>query len=184
MGEFDLHKAIRSRSFGGVKVSIMGDLNTLNHFMGLDGKISKAITQAQNKFMVKYKRALIKNFIEGGASIGILQNEDRYLKRKLARGYDGLPGNLTHSLRESITIMKKGNVSFVGIPRGTHRVHSYGGIKNGGYTVDEYAELLENGSTRQPARPFFSNTFRMTMGGSKDLGLFIRRSIAQRLRLL
>lgn len=182
MAGFDLHTALRSRSYRGVKVSVLGDLNTLDYFMGLGGRVGRAVTAAQGKFMEKYRRTLIKNFIEGGASIGIIQNDDRYLKRKLANGYDGLPGNLTHSLRESIAVIRKGGVAFVGIPRGTHRRYNPKGIKSEEYTVDEYAELLENGSTKQPPRPFFRNTFN-AMGGANGLGSFIRRSIAQRLRV-
>ena len=99
-----------------------------------------------------------------------------------------MPGNLTHSLRESITIMNKGKQAFVGIPRNTPRkvipIHVMGGKSAAHYTVDEYAEILENGNSKQPARPFFKDTFKKTMGGTNELGKFIRRSIAQRLKRL
>ena len=183
----DSHRTIISRSYRGLKIGIDGDLNTINRFMNLDNKIGAAVMAAQNRFMEEYKRALIRNLVEGGASIGIIQDSSFFISKKLKHGFPGTTGNMAGNLKGSITITKKRNIAFVGVPRNTTRRHSASSIMGNKsameYTVDEYAEMLERGSSKQPARPFFSNTFTMTMGGTRGLNRFIRKSIAQRLRI-
>lgn len=182
------HRTLVSRSYRGLKVEVVkGSLNTLNYFMGLDNKIGAAVRAAQNRFMLEYRRALVKNLIEGGGSIGIIQDSSFFVNKKLRHGFMGTTGTMAGNLKSSIAITQRKRVSFVGIPRNTHRKYSVNSIMGDRsareYTVDEYAELLERGSAKQPARPFFSKTFTMTMGGTRGLNMFIRRSISQRLRI-
>lgn len=187
MDDYVSHRTLVSRSYRGLKIEIDGNLNTINYFMGLDRKLGAAIMAAQSRFMENYRRALIKNLVEGGGSIGIIQDSSIFMARKIKKGFMGTTGNMAGSLRESIAITKKRGISFVGIPRNTNRKHSVssiiGSASESEYSVDEYAEMLERGTTKQPARPFFSRTFTRTMGGTKELGKFLRRSIAQRMNI-
>lgn len=183
----DSHRTLISRSYRGLKIEIDGDLNTINRFMNLDNKIGAAVRAAQNRFMEDYRRALIRNLTEGGGSIGIIQDSSFFTNKKLKHKFSGVTGNMAGNLRESVALTKKRDIAFVGIPRNTYRKHSASSIMGdksaGEFSVDEYAEMLERGTVKQPARPFFSRTFTMTMGGTRGLNRFIRRSIAQRLRI-
>lgn len=162
---------LTSRNFSGVKIEVLGDLNTINKFVGLGGKIGAAVKAAHKRFMERYLRALKYNFYTGGSEINIMLDSDRTIKKKQRRGDYLETGMMTGALVDSIELRTNGRTAQVGIANGA--------MGRGNLEVAEYGAILEKGAPKQPARPFFRNTYKITMGGNAGLAKFMRNSLNQ-----
>lgn len=162
---------LTSRNFSGVKIEVLGDLNTINKFVRLGGEIGAAVKTAHRRFMEKYMQALKYNFYTGGSEINIILDAESTTRRKRAQGYFLETGMMTGELVDSIELRVYGKTASVGVKPGA--------MGKGELEVAEYGAILEHGGPKQPPRPFFRNTYKITMGGNAGLAKFMRNSLNQ-----
>lgn len=177
---------------GNLEIRVLGDLDTIDSFMNLGPKLKSTVVLAQNVFMKKFLSKLKENLSNGGVNIGIIENSGSYLAKKIENTRDpmsNMPGYMVGNLRASIKLFRdRYGIASVGIKKGTPRTIQppkalIGQAAAQEVTVDEYADFLERGTSKIPARPFIKNTYKQ-LGGNRGLIKFLNRSIAQRIRRL
>lgn len=182
----------RRLGVGNLEIRVLGDLDTLDHFMGMGQEITSKVREAQSKFADKYYTNLKKNLITGGATLGIEPNSPVYAEKKakyVNNQNSDKAGYMMGNLYNSIVRVRGGKYGLVqvGVLKNTPRdilppTSMLSHAVANQVTVDEYADFLERGTSKIPARPFFSKTYEK-LGGNAGLVNFINRSLAQRMRV-
>jgi len=141
---------------------------------GFGQGIKRDIAKAQRDWLTKMKGLLVKTLLSKGASSGksFPPLSSGYSRRREMGVHSG---HYLNSLQAIKIIQKNYNVSLF-IPRGMVLAKP-----QGGYTLGQYAAIFEAGSSRQPPRPLWNQTY-AKMGGPKGVLKVMNGAIGKRLR--
>jgi hypothetical protein len=175
---------LRSRGGYDVEIRLEGDWVKFSRLINSTNLVlAAAARQGQKGFAEDYCKAVKQNIRTGGKRFGYPQNEGEYLRRKQLHGYGSVALKVSGTMMSSVRVMINSTKTIysVGIPTGISRP-TYWPSDSNNLEVHEYANIVEHGfetnKTIVPARPVFSDTFRITMGGKEGIRKYIERSIA------
>jgi len=174
---------LRGRGGYDVKVSFEGEWVKFTRLMNSTNVILAASARhGQKSFADDYCEAVKSNIRTGGKRFGYPQNEGEYLRRKQIHGFGSVALRASDTMMHSVKVMSNHSKTMymVGIPTGVSRPQYWPSDRNE-LEVHEYANIVEHGFANDkaivPARPVFSDTFRITMGGKNGLKRYIEESI-------
>lgn len=174
--------ALISRGSYNIGFKLEGNWFKFNDFVNSTNVLyAMAARQGQMEFAEAYRDAVKKNIKTGGKRFGYPQNSGRYLPLKIRKGGGSVALNWSGTFADSVEIFENrvGTRYMVGIQKGIRRPSYYKGDKNK-LTVSEYANILEHGTGKIPARPIFKDTFAKDLGGKNGLRVTMEMAIMRR----
>lgn len=147
--------------------------------------LTMAAREGQKKFAEEYRDSVKSTIRTGGKRFGYKPLGQKYLQYKNRKGGSSRLLVWSETMLNSISIIYNRESSrwMVGIEKGLKRPNYPKEPSSGNrLQVHEYANILEHGRPPyMPARPFFSDTFRKTMGGKRGLKTMMELHIIKRL---
>lgn len=174
-----MRQQFRSRGFTGgaqVEMQLEGQWAETNRLVrDLPLLIAAGYERGSKKAAKKFYNEIRKNIRDGGSRFGFVPLAPSTLLRKAKAGGDLGMFTFYHYYYRSIEMFENGGTWYVGVRKGARNPKT--ATKGSSYTIAQYAAVLENGSSKIPARPLWKMTFR-EMGGIKAFRKIIVAAIA------
>ena len=174
--------ALRSRGSYNVQFQLEGNWFKFNQIADNNNiLLAMAARSGQREFAEMYRDNVKANINTGGKRFGYPQNSGMYLYKKALYGGGSTAMNWSKAFYNAVEIKENsvGTRFMVGIPNGIKRSPYYSGDTNR-LSVSEYANVLEHGAGKIPARPVFSDTFSKQMGGRVGLKAYLELAIIRK----
>lgn len=174
--------ALRGRGSFNVEVNLSGNWVMFNNIVdNTNILLAIAAREGQRQFAEEYRDNVKGNIATGGKRFGYPPNSPGYIRWKLDRGGPSTVLNWSRAFYGSVEVRENttGSRFMVGIPKGERRPYYHRNDKNR-LTIAEYANVLEHGTDKIPARPVFSDTFSKQMMGKRGLKKYIELNIIKR----